>query len=476
MSVTADASDNVAVTAVQFKLDGQNLGSEDTTSPYAATWDTHTASNGPHTLTAVARDAAGNSRTSASVAVTVANTDATPPTVSLTAPAAGATVSGSLNVTASASDNTAVAGVRFRLDGQDLGAEDTSAPYSVSWDSRTASNGSHDLTAVARDAAGNTTTSSTVAVTVANDLTAPSVSVTAPASGATVSGSVTVTADASDNVGVSGVQFRLDGQDLGTEDTTGPYSVVWDTRTAVNTTHSLAAIARDAAGNTRTATSVTVTVANTAPPADGPVAAFGFDEASGTTTIDASGKGNAGTISGATRTTTAKFGSALNFDGVNDWVTVPDANSLDLTRAMTLEAWVRPTTLGAYRTVLIKETTGNLVYALYASSRFGSSSVSRPSAWIDVEGVGPTTALPVNAWSHLASTYDGLTWRFYVNGTQVATRAFTAAIPTSTGPLRLGGNNIWSEWFKGQLDEIRVYDRALSAAEVAADRDRPVTP
>jgi hypothetical protein len=105
--------------------------------------------------------------------LTCPSPDNTPPTVSVTSPASGATVSGTITVTASASDNRGVAGVQFQLDGVNGGAEDTTAPYSVSWDTATASNGSHTLTAVARDAAGNRTTSNPVTVTVANDTAPP---------------------------------------------------------------------------------------------------------------------------------------------------------------------------------------------------------------------------------------------------------------------------------------------------------------
>jgi hypothetical protein len=101
--------------------------------------------------------------------------DATPPTVSLTTPVAGATLSGITTVSASAADDVAVVGVRFTLDGVNLGAEDTTAPYAISWNTLSAPNGSHTLTAVARDAAGNLG-SATVTVTVANDTTAPVVS------------------------------------------------------------------------------------------------------------------------------------------------------------------------------------------------------------------------------------------------------------------------------------------------------------
>jgi len=259
ITVSADASDNVGVVGVQFQLDGAPLGAEDTTAPYSATWNTATASIGTHTLSAVARDAANNVGTSASVTVTVPDT--TPPTVSITSPSSGATVSGPVTVSATASDNVGVAGVRFQLDGAPLGAEATTPPYSVTWDSSSAVPGSHTLRAIARDAANNTTTSAAVSVTV-RDTTPPTVAVTSPSAGATVSGTTTVSASASDNVGVAGVQFLLDGAALGAEATAAPYSVTWNTTVAADGSHSLSAVARDAAGNTATSSSVAVTVSN----------------------------------------------------------------------------------------------------------------------------------------------------------------------------------------------------------------------
>ena len=87
--------------------------------------------------------------------------------------------------------------------------------------------------------------------------------------------------------------------------------------------------------------------------------------------------------------------------------------------------------------------------------------------------VGPA-AIPMNAWTHLAVTYDGTTVRLYVNGAASGTAAFTGSIPASTGVLRIGGNSIWGEWYKGSLDELRLYNRALSPAEIQADMNRPV--
>jgi hypothetical protein len=171
-TITANASDDVGVAGVQFKLDGTNLQAEDTTSPYSINWSSFGASNGTHTLTAVARDIAGNSTTSSSVSITVTNTpDTTPPTVSITAPADGTTVSGaSVTISANASDagGSNVAGVLFKVDGTNIQNEVTTSPYSLTWNSNSVADGTHTLTAVARDGANNTTTSTTVNITVKN--------------------------------------------------------------------------------------------------------------------------------------------------------------------------------------------------------------------------------------------------------------------------------------------------------------------
>jgi hypothetical protein len=193
------------------------------------------------------------------------SSDTTPPAISLTAPTNGSTVSGTVTVSANVTDNIGVAGVQLKLDGANLGAEDTASPYSLSWNTASVSNGAHALSATARDAAGNTTTSIGITVTVSNAVTdtqAPAVSLTAPTNSSTVSGTVTVSANATDNVGVSGVQFKLDGANLGAEDTASPYSLAWSTTAVSNGTHTLTATARDAVGNTTTSTGVTVTVSN----------------------------------------------------------------------------------------------------------------------------------------------------------------------------------------------------------------------
>lgn len=189
-----------------------------------------------------------------------------PPTVSLSAPAAGATVSGTVAISANASDATSIASVQFRLDGVNLGAADTTAPYSFNWNTASTSNGSHSLTAVATNAGGVSASSAPVAVNVSNTAAAPTVSVTAPAAGSTVSGTVSVTASASDATGITGVQFKLDGANLGVADTTAPYGISWDTKTASDGSHSLSAVATNTGGTSATSSPVTVIVSNPVTP------------------------------------------------------------------------------------------------------------------------------------------------------------------------------------------------------------------
>ncbi|MBK6673101.1 MAG: TIGR03118 family protein [Proteobacteria bacterium] len=169
VDVTASATDNIGVTRVVFNVRVGTTTTEiatDTTAPYSASWATGSVANGAATLTAVAFDAYGNSTTSAGIAVTVNNVpDTTPPTVSITAPTGG-DVSGTVSVTATAADNIGVSQVQFLAGATVIGTA-TTAPYTVQWNTATFS-GIQQLTAVARDGAGNTTTSTAVSVTVVN--------------------------------------------------------------------------------------------------------------------------------------------------------------------------------------------------------------------------------------------------------------------------------------------------------------------
>jgi hypothetical protein len=204
----------------------------------------------------------------------------------------------------------------------------------------------------------------------------------------------------------------------------------------------------------------------------GLVAAYGFNEGSGPLVTDTSGHGHTGTISGATWTTQGKFGPALAFDGLNDWVTITAAPALDLTTGMTLAAWVYPTTTSGVRDILLKEGPTVDIYNLYAYNGQG-----RPEANVFVGGSNRTavgTELLANVWTHVAGTYDGSTLRLFLNGVQVASTARSGAMAPGPGPLRIGGNSLWGEYFQGRLDEVRIYDRALTAAEIQAAMNTPV--
>ena len=175
VSLAASASSSIGIASVQFSVDGTAVGTA-TSSPYSATWDSTKATNGTHTITALAKDTAGTT-SSATVSFMVNNVVAAP-LVSVTSPTANSTVSGTVSLAASASSSIGIASVQFSVDGTAVGTA-TSAPYSATWDSTKATNGTHTITALAKDTAG-TTSSATVSFTVNNVAAAPAVSITSP--------------------------------------------------------------------------------------------------------------------------------------------------------------------------------------------------------------------------------------------------------------------------------------------------------
>jgi hypothetical protein len=145
--------------------------------------------------------------------------DLTPPTISITSPASGATVSGTINVTVNATDNRAVGSVSLSVDGTLVGSSST-APFTIPWNSASVINGTHTITVTAKDAAGNSASASrqvTVNTVSNTDITSPTISITSPANGASVSGAIDISANASDNVGVNSVKFSIDGVTVGSD-------------------------------------------------------------------------------------------------------------------------------------------------------------------------------------------------------------------------------------------------------------------
>jgi phosphatidylinositol-3-phosphatase len=204
------------------------------------------------------------------------------------------------------------------------------------------------------------------------------------------------------------------------------------------------------------------------------VAAYSFNEGSGTVVGDSSGNGRTGTVSNGTWSASGKYGSALVFNGTSSVVTVADATSLHLTSAMTIEAWVDPSTVtSAWRDVIYK---GNDNYYLEGTSCCASGGPAAGGTFgaldDDVEGPSRLTA---NVWTHLAETYDGATVRLFVNGVQVASKAESGLLATSSNPLQIGGDSLYGQWFSGLIDEVRVYNTALSAAQIQTDMNTPIS-
>lgn len=190
--------------------------------------------------------------------------DTTKPSVAIASPTGG-TVSGIVTFSINASDNVGVTRVELRVNGA-LIATDTAAPWQFGWNSASVANGSVSVTATAYDAAGNSAVSPAVTLNVSNatiapaDTTPPTIAIASP-TGGNVSGSVKVSVNASDNVGVTRVDFVVNNAVLASSNV-APYAFTWNTSAYANGAATLAARAYDAAGNIGTSANVVVNVAN----------------------------------------------------------------------------------------------------------------------------------------------------------------------------------------------------------------------
>jgi len=309
---------------------------------------------------------------------------------------------------------------------------------------------------------------------------------------------VTIYAAAPGVSGVARVDFLVNNVLVGSDTTpVDGFTLPWNSRTVPDTGAPTAsatgqavmkAIAYSSAGAATSSTEVRVNVRNA-----GLVASYDFNEASGTTVNDgAFGVGadvaNNGTFpdgTGVVRTVdrSAFAGGALRMTGVaGSFVTVPDpgtTSSLDLSSAMTLEAWVRPDSVTGWMNVILKDsgTAGTGIgYALYANSNTdgGSGTYVRTTGSASDRHATATARLTTTAWHHLATTFSGGALTIYVDGVQAA--RITGVLGTlvqSNGALSIGGDARWGELFKGLIDDVRIFNRALSTAEITADAASP---
>lgn len=350
----------------------------------------------------------------------------------------------------------------------DLGDGTTSTSQTVAKTYNSA--GTYTVKLTVKNAGGSSTTTKTISTTA----TAPSANFTVSASTGTAPLATTFTNISTGTVLNYAWNF-------------GDPSSQSNTSTAQNPSHTYQnagtyTVTLTATGPTGTTPStktqaITVKATTTASSSNnGLVAAYNFEEGYGATIVDASGKGNHGITRGTVRVSKGKFGQAASFDGIDDWITVNDSATLDLTTGMTLEAWVYPTApMSGWRAVVNKEQPNGFGAAYYLAA---NSDLNQPeaaiytTAWNKLYG-GPMVS--ANQWTHLAGTYDGATFKLYVNGVQVSSQPQTGSIDVTTGVLRIGGNDYWGEFFKGYIDEVRVYNRALNASEIATDMNTSIT-
>ena len=259
--LAAVVSDSIAVTGVQFFIDTTPIGTLLTTS-YTTTWDSTSVTNGTHTLTAVATDAADNHATS-TITVDVENTSSgggtiAPLTVTITTPVDGAVVSGStLGIIATTSDSVAVTSVQFKIDSVNVGTPLTTT-YATTWDTTSVANGSHTIAAIALDSLGRYATS-TATVDVENGTITSSLSISFvnPNNNATVSGAaVPLVAAVTHTATIVAVQFLLDDPEplgIGVP-VVDNYTVNLDTTGIPNGQHELLAVTQDVLGEWATST------------------------------------------------------------------------------------------------------------------------------------------------------------------------------------------------------------------------------
>lgn len=207
------------------------------------------------------------------------------------------------------------------------------------------------------------------------------------------------------------------------------------------------------------------------------IAYWGFNEGAGTVVQDGSGNNNAGTISGATWSTRGRFGSALNFQNGTAHVTIPNTPALgQLTNRLTLAAWVFPTSsANPYATIIQRNNAAHTFFnfLLYARWPYSSGGPAFRINWNNDtaintgESVRSSITLPLFQWSHVAATYDGVTLQIYINGAlRGSTSLLNGTIPASSQPIWIGANDLNGNPFRGRIDEVRIYNRALSQNEI----------
>jgi len=258
----------------------------------------------------------------------------------------------------------------------------------------------------------------------------------------------------------------------------GPGTVTFGTPASASTTAAFSApgsyvlrlTGDDGALSNYDEVTVTVGVANLRA---GLVGYWPMEELSGTTLIDASPQGNNAATTGSPTWAAGKIGSALSLNGSTQYALAPDSASLDLTSAITMAVWLRPTVTSAktqdvFKKAVINGTSG---YEISLSSAGKAFVRFNQVASGDTLRINSSTSYPLNTvWMHVAATYDGTVMRLFINGLQEGELTATFTIATNDLPLAFGAQSTvdLARLFQGQMDDARLYNRALSPGEVFA--------
>lgn len=200
----------------------------------------------------------------------------------------------------------------------------------------------------------------------------------------------------------------------------------------------------------------------------GPVGWWKLDDGTGNSAADSSGAGNTGTLVNNPTWSGGVLGGGMNFNGSNQRVSIPDNNSLDLTNQITIAAWIKPGKKDTQYPIKKARSDSINGYELSLSSsgkvfvRFNQASSD------NAYRLNSTTSYPIdgNTWMHVAATYDGTTLKLYINGVLDASMNAAVTIANNAIPLSLGSDDQNVAPFQGGLDDVRIYNRALSAAEI----------
>lgn len=206
---------------------------------------------------------------------------------------------------------------------------------------------------------------------------------------------------------------------------------------------------------------ISVNVAVGGPPAPALVGHWALDESSGSVAADSSGFGYDGTVAGGATWTTGQVGGALAFDGVDDAVTLGATPRLDAPAELTIAAWIKHPATTSWRSIVDKRDAGQDGYDVYIDTsgrlflRINTETLVGP--YVDDDG-----------WHHVAAVYDGTHLRLYLDGSETSARLVGALTIDTTSVLRLGENwAVGNSFFAGTMDEVRIYDFGLTAAEIA---------